>query len=696
MLKDLVKSILGFFLVILFIGPLKGYSQDENQDLLERITEKASEISDKPIDFSEISEGLDHLKEHPINLNNTNQEELSQLVFLDDRQISNLIRYIVTYGTIYSVYELNAVDGFDSATIGKILPFVSVGPEKERHPLRLKDLLKSGRNQLVIRAGQVVQKQAGYDVPDSLLKKNPNAGYEGSPARLYFRYSYSFYDRLFIGFSGQKDPGEKFFRGSQRYGMDFYSGYISLQNTGMLKQITIGNFNADFGQGLTFSSGISVGAIPGTGNVRRYARGIVPSQSVNEENYLRGIAVVLKKWNFRLSLIYSDHKRDANVTGIDTVTGDAGIVSSFTETGYHRIPREIEDKNSIRESITGGNINFKTSFFSMGLTCFHSHWSANLEPKIYPYNLFNFHGKENLNAGIDFQVALPDVFLSGECSRSRNGGMAFVSGIQFTPDPRLMFSVSLRDYQRNYQDLLSNASGQNSSNANEEGIQFTFSAGIAPGFSLNGYADVYRFPWLKYRTYSPSLGSEYQLQSNYTAGRSVRMLLRLRIRSKEINTTEAARLVNILEEEKVITLRYQADWQVTDLLLLKSCFDWLRNKYEKLTPAYGYLLSQNLIYKLPGNHFSLTLLYALFDTDSYDERIYSYESDVQYSYSIPSYYGKGIRCMVMINWAPCHWFDLSVRYGQTWYSDRNVIGTGLDLINGNTKSEVELQCRIKF
>ncbi len=301
-----------------------------------------------------------------------------------------------------------------------------------------------------------------------------------------------------------------------------------------------------------------------------------------------------------------------------------------------------------------------------------------------------------MNTGIDFQVGLPEVFLCGECSRSMNGGMAFVSGIQFTPDPRLMFSVSLRDYQRNYQDLLSNASGQNSLNANEEGIQLSFNAGVLPGLGVTGYADIYRFPWLKYRTDSPSHGSEYQLQTNYTAGRLVKMHLTLRIRAKQINTTEATRPVNVLEEEKIITLRYQADWQVTDACILKSCFDWLRNRYEKLIPAYGYSLSQNVAFKLPVKHFSLVILYALFGTDSYNERIYSYESDVQYSYSVPSYYGKGIRCMMMIDWAPYHWFDLSVRYGQSWYSDRNVIGTGLDLINGNTKSEVELQYKMKF
>jgi hypothetical protein len=686
------RSILIF---IIFI-PLVGFSQNENPDLIERTTEKLSETTDKPIDFSEISDVMDRLQDHPINLNKTNHEELNQLLFLDDRQINNLLQYIQSYGTIYSIYELKGVDGFDSATILKILPYVLVGQEIEKHPIRMKDLLRAGRNQLLIRADQVVQKQAGYHVADTVLEKNPNAGYTGSPMKLYFRYTYSFYNRLSFGLSGEKDAGEQFFRGNQKNGMDFYSGYISLQNTGLLKQITIGNFNVDFGQGLTLSSGISAGAIPGTGNVRRYSRGVVPSQSTNEGNYLRGIAVVLKKWKFRLSLFYSNHKRDANVITADTVTGNARTISSFSETGYHRIPREIKDKNALRESIYGGNLNFRNSFISIGFTGFRSQWSASLEPKTYPYNVFVFRGKENLNFGIDLQASLRNAFLFGECARSRNGGMAFLSGIQLNPDPRLMFSLSLRDYQRNYQDLLSNALGQNSANANEEGVLFSFNASLAPRLGLTGYADLYRFPWLKYRTDSPSRGSEYQLQSDYNAGKSVKMYLRFRIRSKQINATENMRPVNILEEGTSMTVRYQAEWQVSDFLLLKSRFEWLRNRNGDLSPAYGYLLSQALSYKFPAYHFSLAFLYALFDTDSYNERIYAYESDVLYGYSVPSYSGKGLRCCLLAEWSPFHWMDLWIRYAQTWYSDRNVIGTGLDMINGNTKSEVELQVRIRF
>jgi hypothetical protein len=689
-------KLLTCLVIFTLILPSQAISQNEDPDLIERTAERTSEITDRQVDFSDIPDALDRLQNYPVNLNNTSVEELSQLVFLTGRQISNLFIYIMTYGTVYSVYELKVVDGFDSATIRKMLPFVIIGKEAEKHPLLLKDILHSGRNQLLLRFEQVLQHQAGYHVPDSVLEKTPNAGYEGSPSKLYFRYTYSFYNRLLIGMSGEKDPGEQFFKGNQKYGMDFYSGFISLQNTGMLKQFTLGNFNVDFGQGLTLSSGISSTSVPGTGNVRRFGRGVVPSQSVNEGNYLRGAAVVLKGWNFRLSLFLSSHKRDANMLTADTSDRDEPSFSAFTETGYHRLPKEIDDKNSLHESIYGGNLNFRNQFLSIGITGFRSRWSAELNPKTQPYNIFNFRGRENLNVGMDFQASIKNTFVFGECSMSANGGTAFLTGIQVNPDPRLMFSLAIRDYQRNYQDLLSNAMGQNSTNSNEEGVLFTFSAGILPKLDLTGYVDLFRFPWLKYRTDDPSQGSEYQLQTDYTCSGPVKMHFRFRARSKQLNAPPDLRPVHTLEEVRSISWIYQADCQVSDALQLKSRFDLLRNRNGAASPAFGYLISQNLAFKLPKSHLTINFLYALFDTDTYNERIYAYENDVLYGYSVPAYFGKGIRYMLLLSWSPSRWFEIWAKYGQTWYSDRNTIGSGLDLINGSTKSEVELQVRLKF
>jgi hypothetical protein len=274
--------------------------------------------------------------------------------------------------------------------------------------------------------------------------------------------------------------------------------------------------------------------------------------------------------------------------------------------------------------------------------------------------------------------------------------MPFLSGIQLNPDPRLMCSLTLRNYQRNYQDLLSNALGQNGTNANETGILFAFTAGILPKLDLTGYVDLFRFPWLKYRTDDPSHGSEYQLQANYTCCGSVKMHLRFRARTKQLNAPADIRLVHTLEEVKSLSLRYQADCQVSEVLLFRSRLDLIRNRNGGSVPAYGYLISQNLSLKLPKNHLAINFLYALFDTYSYNERIYVYENDLLYGYSVPAYYGKGIRCMILLSWSPSRLFEIWARYGQTWYSDRTIIGSGLDAIHGSTKSEVEIQVRLKF
>ena len=88
--------------------------------------------------------------------------------------------------------------------------------------------------------------------------------------------------------------------------------------------------------------------------------------------------------------------------------------------------------------------------------------------------------------------------------------------------------------------------------------------------------------------------------------------------------------------------------------------------------------------------------FGLFDTD-YNARIYSYENDILYGYSIPAYVGKGFRTYFNIRYTVVENFiDIWIRYSQFGYVDKENIGTQLTEINGNNKSEVKLQMRIKL
>lgn len=675
--------------------PLFCTSQNTISTSFEENIEQLSENVETTPDFSDLTDELNAIQDHPFNLNNTTAEELQKIPFLNGRQISNLLNYIQTYGEFVSIFELQAVEGFDSTTIQRILPYITVSSGPDKHPVHIRDLLKFGRHQLFIRYQQLLQKQKGYNVEDSILKKNPNAGYPGSPQCYYFRYNYNYYDRINLGVSGAKSAGEEFFKGSEPYGMDYYSGYLCIHKTGFLKTLILGNFQVDFGQGLTLSSGLSFGSLPGSGNSKRYAGGIRPSLAVNGNSFLRGVAATFIVKRFEISAFYSNHKRDGNISTTDTLSGQVVDVSSFTETGYHRLPNELENKNSVRENIYGGNVNFRNHFMSIGLTAFRSHWSARLSPRIYPYNQFAFSGNENLNVGMDFQFLYRNIYFFGEFGQSMNNGIAYLGGFLANPDPGVTFSVIYRDYQRNYQDLLSNAIGQNTVKGNEKGFLVNLSARLLPGLGISAYADLFRFPWLKYRTDFISSGTEYKIQADYSIGKAI-MYLRFRQKIKQVNASQTPGPISVSANSKSSSLRYQIELPVIPDIQMNNRFEILENQQDGSGNHYGYLISQDFVYKPTGLPLSSTFRYAIFDTYSYDERIYSYENDVLYGFSVPAYEGKGIRCFLLVNWSPLRNLEIWLRYAQTFYTDRNTIGTGLDQIDGNMKSEIKLQVRFRI
>ncbi len=104
--------------------------------------------------------------------------------------------------------------------------------------------------------------------------------------------------------------------------------------------------------------------------------------------------------------------------------------------------------------------------------------------------------------------------------------------------------------------------------------------------------------------------------------------------------------------------------------------------------------------RLSGN-----LSATVFDTDDYDTRIYIYRPDLLYNFSLPAYYGKGLNYFLnlhqdlssLIPQSRKH-FHLSgwLKWSQTFYPGSVSIGTGLDEIKGNRKSEIKAQILLEW
>ena len=94
--------------------------------------------------------------------------------------------------------------------------------------------------------------------------------------------------------------------------------------------------------------------------------------------------------------------------------------------------------------------------------------------------------------------------------------------------------------------------------------------------------------------------------------------------------------------------------------------------------------------------FSGVIRLQYFETDGYNSRLYAYENDVLYSFSIPVFYDKGLKYYVNINYDINKKITLWIKWAQTLYSNKTLIGSGLDEIKGSYKSEIKLQVQYKF
>src|SRR5690606_6142067 len=129
--------------------------------------------------------------------------------------------------------------------------------EEKRRKTPLKRLLFDGKYQVFLRFTQIVEEQRGYNIEDTTRSR-----YLGSPQRYYVRYRYNYGTKFSYGFTAEKDPGEEFFRSSQKQGFDFYSAHVFVRDVSVFKAIAIGDYNVRLGQGLAMWTGFGFRKTP--------------------------------------------------------------------------------------------------------------------------------------------------------------------------------------------------------------------------------------------------------------------------------------------------------------------------------------------------------------------------------------------------------------------------------------------------
>ncbi|MEI9944457.1 MAG: helix-hairpin-helix domain-containing protein [Chitinophagaceae bacterium] len=572
---------------------------------------------------------LAQFKKNPINLNTADANDLKEIRILTDLQIQNFISYRRLFGKIISVYELQAVPTWDVETVRKLLPFITIADIlsfKEDWGKRL----KGGDHSLLLRTSQVLEKAKGFD------NSTPGTKYLGSPQRLFFRYRYSYKNLFQYGLVGDKDAGEQFFKGTQRKGFDFYSFHVFARKIGIIQSLAVGDFTVNMGQGLIQWQSLAFKKSVDVMGIKRQSPVLRPYNSAGEFNFHRGAGITAKKGKVEATIFGSLRKLSANYVAATADFED--YFSSFQTSGYHRTQNEVDDKNSLTQTAIGSNIKYSGNKFQLGINGIYYKFSLPLQKRDEPYNLYTITGDKWYNVSADYSYTYKNLHLFGEAAIDKNLNKAFVNGLLLSVDPKVDVSLLYRNVAKDYQAINANAFTESTSPSNEKGIYVGTSIRPVNAWRLDLYADFYQFPWLKYLVDAPSYGKDFLAQLTYTPNRQVEIYTRFKNESKQANQPDNNSVTNIVTYFPKQNWRIQVRYKINTAVTLRNRVEMLWYDKKGENAEKGFLLFTDIIYKPLMNPFSGVVRLQYFETDSYNSRLYAYENDVLYSYSIPVFF----------------------------------------------------------
>jgi hypothetical protein len=115
--------------------------------------------------------------------------------------------------------------------------------------------------------------------------------------------------------------------------------------------------------------------------------------------------------------------------------------------------------------------------------------------------------------------------------------------------------------------------------------------------------------------------------------------------------------------------------------------------YTKQAREHGFLICQDVIYKPLEQPFALNGRIAYFNTEGYNSRIYAYENDILFSFSIPALYGEGIRSYINLRYKMSTKFTLWLKLDTTHQFAKNESQQTAD---SSPSYEIKIQVRYKF
>lgn len=670
--------------------------------------------TDDQTDWTFITDNLQDLRERPLNLNTATPEQLAQLPGINPILVNNLISYIQEYGKLSSIYELQAVPGFNADIFRTITPYVTVRESQAKdinpgvlHPAgpSFRTVLDEAKHELILRTMFTLEQERGYATPDTNSDGSLRSHYLGNGAKYYARYRMRYNQNFSLALVGEKDQGEQFVWDPNKnfYGFDYLAGHVAIRDYGRLKRLVVGDYNIQTGQGLALSTGLGFGKGSEAVNaVKRQNMGIMPYASVNENQFMRGAAATVAFGDVYATGYFSRMSLDGSVSQVDTLEDDVAFASSLQTSGFHRTESELRGKDAVRETLYGGRVEYKQRWLQVGATHYFQQYDVPIQPSSNDYKYFDFVGDQNYVSSLDFDVTYRNFNFFGEVARSKSGGIGAIGGMLASLSPKVDVALLARNLQPDFHVFRSYTFSERPTTAqNERGVYMGLRVMPSTKWTFSSFFDYFVFPWHKFNTSYPSRGHEVLAQLDYKPSRALQFQLRFRSDSKEINASDLpdGQQIDILTPTQRDGLRFQLTYKVSQNISIRTRIEkawWRRGPVDAPEErSSGFIAYQDLSAKI-GWKWKLTGRFAVFQAEDYDARIYAYENDVLGFFSVPAYAGVGSRYYAIVQFSPTRAIDIWARFARSQFYNDKVLGSSLTEIEGNRRSEVKLQVRFSF
>lgn len=669
-----------FYLTLFFLMWILSLSAQVVENPERVINDLMESLSENEVDLnmqSQIFDELLQLYERPINLNRAGIEDLEKMIFLTDIQIRAIVDYVQKMGPLESKYQLQAVGGLSPTDIDRLMMFVKI------EPIEAKSVYKNRLDgQVLLRDQFNLEKAKGYQ-PDSAATR-----YLGNRHHFYSKFQLQYGRNFYGGFVMDKDPGE------ETLPIDFTSGYLMYQGDKLVKTVIVGDYHANFGQGLALWSGTSMGKTSEPLSIRKRGEGFKKYSSANENAFFRGVATTLGYKNAELSLFASVKSRDADM-GYNADSTQL-IVNSMPTTGYHRTQSERDKKNALEQSAVGANLNYRFKNLSVLVGGFIQKYDADSIAVKAMYQYSAHEKTESSQYWLAYNYGVGKMLVFGELAMGDNGKPAVINGLQFKPANNVSLALLHRYFSPYYFSPWVNALSENSFPSGESGFYLGMSIFPISKVNITGYVDVFKTDWLKYSIDKPAHGYDISFRVDYNFSRNFKVYVRYREKDKFKNQNLGKLPDYPIAAINTKKIRLHTDVEANQNWALQMRIEKSFYKEENMDNTDGVLAFAGIKFAASNGRLACWLRYLIFDTDDYDTRLYAYENDLLYNFYTPAFQGEGSRAYFMFSYQVMSKMKFWFKAGRTSYSDRDELSSGLETIDGNARTDIRMQLQFKF